>query len=162
MKDKEIERAERTLVVFNGRNGVEYKIPVLCSCMGLKSKSKLDCGDVDCFSARELNCHNCIFHGKSVNKDQLKFIVRGLEVVKDKDQRKEDEKTKRYVAFEDNEGNNQILPILNDVLDDRELSCKDVSCVHYSINCNKCPLSNGFGLSVGEFKILGLKLEDDE
>ena len=152
---------KKTLVVFKGRNGVMHKVPIH-SCIDLETTGKLDCSSIDCFSVRELNCHNCIFHGKSIDKDQLKFVVRGLEVVKDKDQRKEDKETKRFVEFRDNEGNDQILPMLNNILDDGELKCKDVSCVHYSINCNKCPLSGGFGLSVGEFKILGLKLEDEE
>ena len=160
MKDKEIERAERTLVVFEGRNGVEYKIPTH-SCIDLKSKDKLNCSDVDCFSVRELNCHNCIFHGKSVDKDQLKFMVRGLKVIKD-DQMKENKETKRFVEFEDKEGKTHLLPMLNNTIDDGKLSCKNVSCVYYNITCDKCPLSNGFGLSVGEFKILRLKLEDNE
>ena len=69
---------------------------------------------------------------------------------------------RRFVEFKDRKGNIQILPMLNNVLDDGKLSCENVSCVHYSINCSKCPLSGGFGLSVGEFKILGLKLEDEE
>lgn len=155
MIDKEIKGRERTLVVFKGCNGVEYKILVY-SCVNLETKDKLSCSDVDCFRD-EIECKNCIFRGKSVNKDKLKFIVRGLEVVKDKDQRKEDEGTKKFVEFEDNEGNNQILPMLNGTMDNGKLSCKDVSCVYYSINCSKCPFSNGRSLDASNFKILELK-----
>ena len=76
MMDKEIERRERTLVVFRGYDRIEYKVPIY-SCVDLETTDKLDCDNVNCFGMRGLHCHNCIFYEKSVNKDQLKFIVGG-------------------------------------------------------------------------------------
>ena len=71
--------------------------------------------------------------------------------------------TKRFVEFEDNEGNNQILPMLNNTIDDGELSCKNIDCVHYDcINCDKCPLADNWSLNKDEFKILELKSEEIE
>ena len=162
MMDKEIEGRERTLVVFRGYNGIEYKVPIY-SCIDLEATGKLDCGNINCFGMRELNCDNCVFHGKSVDKDQLEFLIRGLKVTpKDKDQKK-DLETKRFVEFEDDEGNNQILPMLNNTIDDGKLSCKDIDCVYHDcINCDKCPLADSWSLDPGEFEILELKSEDDE
>ena len=62
---------------------------------------------------------------------------------------------RRFILFKDNEGNNQILPMLNNTIDDGELSCKNVDCVHYEcINCDKCPLADSWSLDPGEFKII--------
>ena len=153
-------------VIFDGHNGERYKIPTTYH--DIEKITLLDCGDIDCLG-HELGCHNCIFHkGKVFRKGELELIVEEKEEkeeysLEDLEEIKDfNEDTKRFVLFKDNEGNNQILPMLNNVLNNGELKCEDVSCVHYSINCNKCPLSGGFGLSVGEFKILGLKLEDEE
>lgn len=70
---------------------------------------------------------------------------------------------RRFVEFEDNEGNNQILPMLNSTIDDGRLSCKNVDCVHHDcINCDKCPLSESWYLDVSEFKILELEDKKSE
>ena len=70
---------------------------------------------------------------------------------------------RRFVEFEDREGNIQLLPYIKDTIDETELRCVDVDCVDSkSISCSKCPLSlqNEKGLFESEFKIL--ELEDNE
>lgn len=86
MMDKGIvEVKEKTLVVFEGYDGEEYKIPIY-SCADLETMSKLGCGNISCLRTEELRCENCIFsEGRSVNKDQLKFERGGLGLVFNKE-----------------------------------------------------------------------------
>ena len=102
MIDREIvEVKEKTLVVFEGCDGEEYKVPI-CSSANLETMNKLGCGSVNCLGIEKLGCDNCIFdEGRSVNKDQLKFERGGLGLAfnkeagePNKETNKEENKTK--------------------------------------------------------------------
>ena len=72
---------------------------------------------------------------------------------------------RRFVEFEDREGNIQLLPYIKNIVNETELRCIDVDCVDSeSISCSKCPLSlqNEKGLFEGEFKILKPKNKRSE
>ena len=63
---------------------------------------------------------------------------------------------RRFVEFDDREGNIQLLPYIKDTVDETELRCIDVECYCSDLYCIECPLSlqNEKGLFEGKFKIL--------
>ena len=156
-------------VIFEGYDGERYKIPTTEH--DIEKITLLDCGDIDCL-CHEIQCENCIFHkGKTFRKNELHLIVEEKEEEKeeynleDLEEIKDfEEDTERFILFKDNEGNNQILPMLNNTIDDGKISCKNVDCVNCEcINCDKCPLADRWSLDLGEFKILkpkGKRLEE--
>ena len=86
MVGKEIvEVKEKTLVVFEGCDGEEYKIPIY-NYVDLETINKLGCCYISCLTTGELECENCIFkNGEFVNKDQLKFERGGLRLAFNKE-----------------------------------------------------------------------------